>query len=229
MELGGHAPVIIARDADIDRAARLSAEWKFRNAGQVCVAPTRFLVEAPVYDEFVTLLAGHADRIRVGRGIDAETQMGPLATRNQLDMVMSLIEDAVAKGARLAAGGARLGNIGYFHQPTVLADMTAEMRAMNEEPFGPVALVAPVNSIDDALAEANRLPVGLASYAFSENSAVLRRISGGIKAGMLGVNHFALAIPETPFGGVRDSGFGSEGGAEGLDAFLTPFLISAAL
>lgn len=229
MELGGHAPVIIARDADIDRAARQSAEWKFRNAGQVCVAPTRFLVEAPVYDAFVTRLAGHADQIRVGRGLDPQTQMGPLATRNQLDTVMALVEDALAKGARLAAGGARLGNIGYFHQPTVLADMTAAMRAMNEEPFGPVALVAPVDSIDDALAEANRLPVGLASYAFTENSAVLRKISGGIKAGMLGVNHFALALPETPFGGVRDSGFGSEGGAEGLDAFLTPFLVSAAI
>lgn len=227
MELGGHAPVIIARDADLSRVVPLAAEWKFRNAGQVCVSPTRFLVEEPLYENFVADLAAAANRIVVGPGTAEGSAMGPLATRNQFNSVMSLVEDARLSGANVAAGGDRIGNLGYFHQPTVLADMTPGMRAMNDEPFGPVALVMPVDSIDDALAEANRLSVGLASYAFTDSRKTAEKITGGIKAGMLGLNHFALAIPEAPFGGVKDSGFGSEGGIEGLDAYTTPFLVSA--
>ena len=228
MELGGHAPVIVARDADPAKVAALAAEWKFRNAGQVCVSPTRFLVERPVYESFVSGFATAAARIKVAAGLAEGTEMGPLATRNQFNHVMALVDDARKKGARVAAGGERIGNRGFFHQPTVLADMTCAMRAMNDEPFGPLALVMPVDSIDDALAEANRLPVGLASYAFTDSRKTAEKITGGIEAGMLGLNHFALAIPETPFGGVKYSGFGSEGGIEGLDAFMTPFLVSAA-
>lgn len=227
MELGGHAPVIIARDADVAQAARLAADAKFRNAGQVCVSPTRFLVEAPVYQEFVDGLSKAAGNIIVGPGLSPDSQMGPLTTRTQLDHIARLVEDGLSRGARVTAGGERIGNAGHYHQPTVLADVTTEMLAMNEEPFGPLALVMPVDSIDAALSEANRLPVGLASYAFTDSRKTARDIAHGIKAGMLGLNHFALAIPETPFGGVRDSGFGSEGGIEGLDAYLTPFLISA--
>lgn len=227
MELGGHAPVIVARDADIERAAQLAAEWKFRNAGQVCVSPTRFLVEAPVHDAFVAGFAKAAGRIVVGSGLDAGTAMGPLATRTQLDTVVRLVEDARDRGAEVAAGGERIGNRGFFHQPTVLSGMTPGMEAMNQEPFGPLALVMRVDSIEAALAEANRLPVGLASYAFTDSRRTAAQIAGGIKAGMLALNHFALAMPETPFGGVKDSGFGSEGGSEGLDAFMMPFLISA--
>ena len=154
--------------------------------------------------------------------------MGPLATRNQFSHITALVDDARQGGATVAAGGERIGNRGFFHQPTVLAEMTPKMRAMNDEPFGPLALVMAVDSIDEALAEANRLPVGLASYAFTDSRRVAEKISNEIEAGMLGLNHFALAIPETPFGGVKDSGFGSEGGIEGLDAFMTPFLVSAA-
>lgn len=229
MELGGHAPVIVARDADLARLVPLAAQWKFRNAGQVCVNPTRFLVEAPLYDDFVEDLAAEARKITVGPGTDPATGMGPLATRNQLETTVALVEDAVAQGAQVAAGGSRIGNRGYFHEPTVLADMTPAMRAMNDEPFGPLALVMKVDSVEAALEEANRLPVGLASYAFTDSRRTAELITSRIEAGMLGLNHFALALPETPFGGVKDSGFGSEGGSEGLDAYLQPFLVSAAV
>lgn len=228
MELGGHAPVIVARDADPSKVAALAAEWKFRNAGQVCVSPTRFIVERPVYESFVEGFAAAASHVRVGPGLEEGTAMGPLATRNQFNHITALVDDARQGGATVAAGGERIGNRGFFHQPTVLAEMTPKMRAMNDEPFGPLALVMAVDSIDEALAEANRLPVGLASYAFTDSRRVAEKISNEIEAGMLGLNHFALAIPETPFGGVKDSGFGSEGGIEGLDAFMTPFLVSAA-
>ncbi|RRD21514.1 NAD-dependent succinate-semialdehyde dehydrogenase [Brucellaceae bacterium VT-16-1752] len=228
MELGGHAPVIIARDADLSHVVPLAADWKYRNAGQVCVSPTRFLVEKPLYENFVADLAAAASTIKVGPGSARDTSMGPLATRNQLNSIIELVADARSRGAKVVTGGERIGNRGFFHQPTVLADMKPAMRAMNDEPFGPLALVMPVNSIEEALAEANRLPVGLASYAFTDSRKTAEKIANGIKAGMLGLNHFALAIPEAPFGGVRDSGFGSEGGVEGLEAYLFPFLISAA-
>lgn len=227
MELGGHNPVIIARDADLDAAIALSAQFKYRNAGQVCVSPTRFLVEAPLYADFVDGLAEAVGRIRVGNGLQADTQMGPLATRNQIDKIDTLVRDAASSGARVAAGGERIGNQGFFYAPTVLADMRPDMAAMNDEPFGPVALVMPVPDLDAALAEANRLPYGLASYAFTRSAETQHRIAATIRAGMLGINHFALSMPETPFGGVMDSGFGSEGGTEGMDAYLTPLLVSA--
>lgn len=227
MELGGHAPVIVARDADLETLIPLAAEWKFRNAGQVCVSPTRFLVEAPLYEPFVEGLAEAARRIQVGPGTQEGVQMGPLATRAQLANTADLVADARAQGARVLAGGERIGNRGWLHQPTVLADMTPAMKAMNKEPFGPLALVSRVESLDEALEEANRLPVGLAAYAFTDSRRSAERIAARIESGMLGLNHFALALPETPFGGVKDSGFGSEGGQEGLEAFLTPFLVTA--
>lgn len=227
MELGGHNPVIIARDADLDAAIALAAQWKFRNAGQVCISPTRFLVEAPLYADFVDGLAAATARLRVGNGFDANTQMGPLATRNQVDKIDDLVRDSVAAGAKVRAGGERIGNQGHFFAPTVLADMRPDMRAMNEEPFGPVALVMPVPDLDAALTEANRLNYGLASYAFTRSRETEHRIVATIRAGMLAINHFGLSMPETPFGGVMESGFGSEGGIEGMDAYLTPLLVSA--
>jgi succinate-semialdehyde dehydrogenase/glutarate-semialdehyde dehydrogenase len=227
MELGGHAPVIVARDADMAKLIPLAAQWKFRNAGQVCVSPTRFLVEDAVYDAFVDGLAEAAGKIKVGNGMDADTMMGPLCTRNQRNVISSMVADARAKGARVVAGGDAIGNVGNFHAPTVVAEANSDLLAMNDEPFGPLALVSRVGSIDEALAEANRMPVGLAAYAFSSNAHTIAKISRTVKAGMLGVNHFAMGLPETPFGGVLDSGFGSEGGIEGLEAYSTPMLISA--
>ena len=227
MELGGHAPVIIARDADLDRVVSLAAQWKFRNAGQVCNSPTRFIVEEPLHDRFVEGFAEAASKLKVGRGTDPATEVGPLTNRKQYDIVSNLVEDARSKGATVATGGMGVGNRGYFYAPTVLSGMTLDMRAMHEEPFGPLALVTSVTSIDEALEEANRLPVGLGSFAFTRSHATAARITAEMKAGLLGVNHFALALPETPFGGVLDSGFGSEGGSEGLDAYLTTMTVTA--
>lgn len=227
MELGGHAPVIVAKDADLSKLIPLAAQWKFRNAGQVCVSPTRFLVEDAVYDDFVDGLAEASGKVKVGHGLEEGTMMGPLCTRNQRNMISAMVADARAKGARVVAGGDAIGNVGNFHAPTVVADATPDLLAMNDEPFGPLALVARMGSIDEALAEANRMPVGLASFAFTTNSHTQAKITRTIKAGMLGVNHFSLGLPETPFGGVLDSGFGSEGGIEGLEAYTVPLLVSA--
>jgi len=227
MELGGHNPVIIARDVDLNTVVPLAAEFKFRNSGQVCVSPTRFLVEKPLYADFVAGVTEAASKLRVGDGMDADTQMGPLATAGQLSKIEALAADAVQRGAKIETGGSRIGNRGYFFQPTVLSGMTPEMNAMNEEPFGPLMLVMPVDDIDAALTEANRLPYGLASYAFTNSLSTERKISERINAGMLGLNHYVMAMPETPFGGVGDSGMGSEGGIEGMDAYLRPFLVTA--
>jgi succinate-semialdehyde dehydrogenase/glutarate-semialdehyde dehydrogenase len=227
MELGGHAPVIVARDADMSKLIPLAAQWKFRNAGQVCVSPTRFLVEDAVYDDFVNGLAQAASRIRVGDGMEDGTTMGPLCTRNQRNVISAMVADARAKGARVVAGGDAIGNVGNFHAPTVIADAHSGLMAMNDEPFGPLALVARIGSIDEALAEANRMPVGLAAYAFTTNAHTAAKITRSVKTGMLGINHFAMGLPETPFGGILDSGFGSEGGIEGLEAYTSPMLVSA--
>lgn len=227
MELGGHAPVIVAKDADMTKLIPLAAQWKFRNAGQVCVSPTRFLVEDAVYDDFVEGLAQAAGRVKVGHGLEEGVAMGPLCTRNQRNVISSMVADARAKGARVVAGGDAIGNVGNFHTPTVIAEAHAGLQAMNDEPFGPLALVARIGSIDEALAEANRLPIGLGSYAFTTNSHTAAKITRTLKTGMLAINHFAIALPETPFGGVLDSGFGSEGGIEGLEAYTSTMTVTA--
>jgi len=227
MELGGHNPVIVARDADLSTVVPLSTEFKFRNAGQICVSPTRFLVERPLYADFVAGVTEAAKKLKVGDGMDAATQMGPLSTAGQLSKIEALAADAVQRGAKLETGGSRIGNSGYFFEPTILSDMTPQMEAMNDEPFGPLMLIMPVDDIDAALAEANCLPYGLAAYAFTNSMSTERKIVAGIESGMLGINHFAMAMPETPFGGVGDSGMGSEGGIEGMDAYLRPFLVTA--
>lgn len=227
MELGGHNPVIVARDADLASLVPLATEFKFRNAGQVCVSPTRFLVERPLYADFVAGVSEAAKRLQVGDGMDPATQMGPLSTAGQLSKIEALTADALQQGAALETGGGRIGNQGFFFEPTVLSGMSAEMRAMNEEPFGPLMLVTPVDDLDAAIAEANRLPFGLAAYAFTNSMSTERRLSAEIQSGMLGINHFAMSSPETPFGGIGDSGMGSEGGIEGMEAYLQPFLVSA--
>lgn len=227
MELGGHNPVIVARDADLGSLVPLATEFKFRNAGQVCVSPTRFLVERPLYADFVAGVSEAAQRLQVGDGMDPATQMGPLSTAGQLSKIEALTADAVQQGAALETGGGRIGNQGFFFEPTVLSGMSAQMRAMNEEPFGPLMLITPVDDLDAAIAEANRLPFGLAAYAFTNSMSTERRLSAEIQSGMLGINHFAMSSPETPFGGIGDSGMGSEGGIEGMEAYLQPFLVSA--
>lgn len=226
MELGGHAPVFVLKDADLARAATTMVASKFRNAGQVCVAPTRFMVEEPVYDEFVDLFAKAAAGIRVGDGLVPETTMGPLANDRRVAAIEGLIQDAVQHGAELVTGGNRIGNGGYFFEPTVLSRMPIDARAMNEEPFGPIALMIPMRSVDEMLVEANRLPFGLAAYGFTRSAADAARIGDGVASGMMSINHAGLALPELPFGGINDSGYGTEGGADAMDAYLNTRFIT---
>lgn len=228
MELGGHAPAIVFGDADIDAAARLLSGAKFRNAGQVCIAPTRFLVQNEVYEPFVQRFVREAEALKLGNGLDPDTNMGPLANSRRIAAMEDFVTDAVRKGAKIAAGGKRHGNKGYFFEPTVLTDVPVDARAMQEEPFGPLALMLPFGTYDEALAEANRLSYGLAAYAYTRSAATATALGADIESGMVSINHHGLALPETPFGGVKDSGYGSEGGAEGLEPYLVTKFITQA-
>jgi len=228
MELGGHAPAIVFDDADLDTAARLLSAAKFRNAGQVCVAPTRFLVQESVYEDFVVKFVALAKAINVGNGVEEKSTMGPLANDRRIDAVDTLVVDAVQKGATLRTGGRRLGNKGYFYEPTVLTDVPIDARVMNEEPFGPIATIAPFDTLKAAMHEANRLPYGLASYAFTQSNKTITALSANVEAGMLTINHLGLALPEAPFGGVKDSGYGSEGGTEAIETYLNTKFVTAA-
>lgn len=220
MELGGHSPVIVLPDADVQRTAKLMAASKFRNAGQVCVSPTRFLVDEQVYDKFVDTFTTVAKAVNVGDGLSEGTTMGPLISERRLEAVSVLVQDAVQSGAELTTGGKRIGNAGYFFEPTVLSRVPKTARIMNEEPFGPVALMVPVPNLDAAIEEANRLDYGLAAYAFTRSADSAARISSGVRSGMVSINHLGLALPEVPFGGINDSGYGTEGGAEALEPYL---------
>ena len=221
MELGGHAPAIIFNDADVVSATKMLAAAKFRNAGQVCVSPTRFLVQAGAYDQFVDTFTAAAKAIKVGNGMEAGVQMGPLANPRRITAMEELIGDAVQKGADLRTGGKRIGNVGNFFEPTVMTGVTPAMRVMNEEPFGPLAVIAPFDSLDEVIDEANRLPFGLASYAFTGSAKTAASLSSRVEAGMLTINHIGLALPEVPFGGVKESGHGSEGGSEAIESYLS--------
>jgi succinate-semialdehyde dehydrogenase/glutarate-semialdehyde dehydrogenase len=228
MELGGHAPAIVFDDADIDAAARILAANKFRNSGQVCVCPTRFIVQEKVYEPFVERFVAHAKALQVGNGMQPSTTMGPLVNKRRLEAIEKLVDDATSQGAKILTGGKRIGTVGFFFEPTVLADVPLTARMMNEEPFGPLAMVSRFKTFDDAVQEANRLPYGLASYAYTRSTKTATDIGAAIEAGMVSINHHGLAIPETPFGGIKDSGYGSEGGSEGLDGYLnTKFLTQA--
>ena len=221
MELGGHAPAIVFNDADVVSATKILAAAKFRNAGQVCVSPTRFLVQAGAYDQFVDTFTTAAKAIKVGNGLEAGVQMGPLANPRRVTAMEELIGDAVQKGADLRTGGKRIGNVGNFFEPTVMTGVTPAMRVMNEEPFGPLAVIAPFDSLDEVIEEANRLPFGLASYAFTGSAKTAASLSSRVEAGMMTINHIGLALPEVPFGGVKESGHGSEGGSEAIESYLS--------
>jgi succinate-semialdehyde dehydrogenase/glutarate-semialdehyde dehydrogenase len=228
MELGGHAPVIVCDDADIGLAVKNASAAKFRNAGQVCISPTRFLVHKSVASDFAQALAEHARSLKVGDGLAEGTQMGPLANARRIDAMSAFTEDAVRKGAKLLFGGQRIGNAGNFWQPTILADVPQEARVFNDEPFGPMAAIRPFETLEEAIAEANRLPYGLAGYAFTrslKNSDLLAR---RLEVGMLWINMPAMPSAEMPFGGVKDSGYGSEGGPEALDAYLNARAVAIA-
>jgi succinate-semialdehyde dehydrogenase/glutarate-semialdehyde dehydrogenase len=222
LELGGHSPVLICDDADVERVAQMAVLAKFRNAGQICHAPTRFFVQSGVYDAFVESLARHASALRVGNGLTPGMQMGPLANARRTVAMEGLTRDAEAQGARVVCGGAppESGGDGFFWSPTILADVPPSARIMREEPFGPLAPVARFDHLDDALDRANSVDYGLASYAFTNSAKAVRRISERIEAGSLSINTFAMSPPEMPFGGVKQSGMGSEMGTEGISEHL---------
>ncbi len=206
MELGGHAPAIVFDDADVDAASRMLAGAKYRNAGQVCVSPTRMLVQEKVYEQFVEGFVAHTRKLKVGDGLESGSTMGPLANARRISAMESFIGDAAQKGATVRTGGSRIGNKGNFFEPTVLTDVPMDARVMNEEPFGPLAIISPFRGFDDVVTEANRLPFGLASYAYTRSAKTANAIATQVEAGMMTINHMGRALPEVPFGGVKDSG-----------------------
>ncbi len=226
MELGGHAPVIIASDADIGLAAKVAGGTKFLNAGQVCISPTRFLVDKKVAADFAAALAEVAKSITVGDGLDKASRMGPLANDRRVAAMKHVVADAKAKGAKVLVGGETIGDAGNFFQPTILGDVSLDADVFNNEPFGPVAAMRVVDSLEEAIAEANRLPYGLAAYAFTKSFKNVQLLTDEVETGQLFVNLPPMVPVEMPFGGVKDSGYGSEGGTEAMEAYLNTKAVS---
>ncbi|WP_186129092.1 NAD-dependent succinate-semialdehyde dehydrogenase [Burkholderia gladioli] len=226
LELGGHGPVLVFKDADVERAAVEGAANRFRGTGQVCISSTRFLIQREVYDEFVGHFVSATQALEVGDGMQPGTQVGPLANPRQIAKMEELVADAVARGAKVLVGGKRIAGDGYFFEPTVLADVPMDARVMHEEPFGPIAVLMRFDQLEDGLAEANRLPYGLSAYAFTNSARTALDVGDGLEAGMIGINQYRIVSTELPFGGLKESGIGSEGGAEGIEFYLTNKFIS---
>jgi len=228
MELGGHSPVVVFADADPEKSADTIAAYKYRNAGQVCISPTRFYVQEPVYDRFLARFTDYAKSLKLGDGLEKGVGMGPLANARRIDAMDSFVNDAKARGGKIATGGQRRGNQGYFYEPTVITDVPDDCKIMTQEPFGPLAPVVPFKTFDEVVERANSLPFGLAAYAFTGSAQTANMIGDALQSGMVGVNSINVSTPETPFGGVKESGYGSEGGLEGLQAYLNTKFISQA-
>ena len=218
LELGGHAPVIVCRDADLNRTVNMMVQHKFRNAGQACLAPTRFFVERHIYNDFVEAFGAATQALRVGPGMQADSQMGPVASERRQAAVRDLIDRSIARGARAVTGGAP--ETGSFVAPTLLADVPLDAPVLHEEPFGPVASAMPFDTLDQAIAQANANPYGLAGYLFTDSAKAILAVSERLEVGSLAINGMGVSVPEAPFGGVKDSGYGSESGIEGMEAFL---------
>lgn len=226
LELGGHAPAIVFDDVDIDATAEVLVRSKFRNAGQVCNSPTRFYIQRAAYAEFVERFADKARKLKAGNGLETDSDIGPLASAGQVERMEAFVSDAVGLGAHLLCGGQRLGNVGNFYEPTVLADIPEGARILSEEPFGPVAALIPFDDEDDMLLRANELPYGLAGYCYTTSMLRAHKVSRRLQVGMLGINTPQISLPETPFGGVKHSGIGSEGGTEGVAAYMVTKYVS---
>lgn len=226
LELGGHGPVLVFADADIEKAAVEGVANRFRGTGQVCISSTRFLIQRDAYPAFVEYFVAATNALRIGDGLHPDSQVGPLANPRQLAKMAALVADAVAKGARLLSGGEALPGHGYFFQPTVLADVPLNARVMHEEPFGPIAVLMPFDNLTDGLREANRLPYGLSAYAFTRDARTAIDVADGLEAGMIGINQYRIVATELPFGGIKESGHGCEGGIEGIEHYLTHKFIS---
>jgi succinate-semialdehyde dehydrogenase/glutarate-semialdehyde dehydrogenase len=226
MELGGHSPVVVFGDADPEKSAETIAAFKYRNAGQVCISPTRFYVQEPVYDRFVKRFTEFAQAIKVGDGLEAGITMGPLANARRLDAMEAIVNDSRARGGTIVTGGKRRGNQGYFFEPTVITDLPDDAKLMTEEPFGPIAPIVTFKTFDEVVARANSLSFGLAAYAFTSSAQTANLIGDALESGMVGVNSVMISTPETPFGGVKESGYGHEGGIEGLEVYTARKFIS---
>jgi succinate-semialdehyde dehydrogenase/glutarate-semialdehyde dehydrogenase len=228
MELGGHAPVIVFDDVDVEAVAKVAAAGKYRNAGQVCISPTRFFVHESRYGAFLKCFTEIASSLKLGDGLDPTTQMGPMANARRLEAMDMFVADAKARGATVTTGGERPANQGFFYKPTVLADVPPEAKVMHEEPFGPIAPIVPFRNFDEVVERANGVAYGLAAYAFTNDEKRATAIADALQWGMVGINSLAVSTPETPFGGIKDSGHGSEGGIEGLEAYLNVKFVSQA-
>ena len=228
MELGGHSPVVVFADADPEKAADTIAAFKYRNAGQVCISPTRFYVQEPSYKKFLARFSEYANNIKIGDGLEKGNTMGPLANPRRLDAMEAIVNDCKSRGATIVTGGKRHGNQGFFFEPTVVTEIAEDSQLMTVEPFGPIAPIVTFKDFDEVVERANSLPHGLAAYAFTGSSATANAIGDALQSGMVGVNSVAISTPETPFGGVKESGYGSEGGIEGLEAYTSRKFISQA-
>jgi succinate-semialdehyde dehydrogenase/glutarate-semialdehyde dehydrogenase len=228
MELGGHSPVVVFADADPEKTADTIAAFKFRNAGQVCISPTRFYVQEPVYDRFLKRFTEFADGIKLGDGLEPGVTMGPLANARRLDAMEAIVNDSKSRGGKVVTGGKRRANQGYFFEPTVITGLPDDSKLMTEEPFGPIAPVTTFKTFDEVVARANALKFGLAAYAFTSSAQTATAIGEALESGMVGVNSVMISTPETPFGGIKDSGYGHEGGIEGLEAYMVRKFIAQA-
>jgi succinate-semialdehyde dehydrogenase/glutarate-semialdehyde dehydrogenase len=226
MELGGHSPVVVFGDADPEKTADTIAAFKYRNAGQVCISPTRFYVQEPVYDRFLKRFTEFANGIKLGDGLEAGVTMGPMANARRLDAMEAMVNDSRARGGKIVTGGKRRGNQGYFFEPTVVTEVPDDSRVMTQEPFGPIAPVVTFKTFDEVVERANSLEYGLAAYAFTTSAHTANLLGDALESGMVGVNSVAISTPETPFGGVKESGYGHEGGIEGLEVYTVKKFIS---
>jgi succinate-semialdehyde dehydrogenase/glutarate-semialdehyde dehydrogenase len=226
MELGGHSPVVVFGDADPEKAADTIAAFKYRNAGQVCISPTRFYVQEGVYKKFLARFTEYANGITLGDGLEKGITMGPMANARRIDTMDSFVADAKSRGGNVVTGGKRRGNQGYFYEPTVVTEVPDDSKVMTQEPFGPIAPIVTFKTFDEVVERANSLEYGLAAYAFTTSNATAAAIGDQLQSGMVGVNSVMISTPETPFGGVKESGYGSEGGIEGLSAYLNTKFIS---
>lgn len=231
LELGGHAPVLVFDDFDVEKAAEICARTKFRNCGQVCISPTRFFVQEPLVEKFTAAVTRYVGGLKIGRGAETDTDVGPLTNSRRLAAIEAMVQDAVDRGASIAAGGRRPPGLqrGYFYEPTVLTGVTTEMDVMREEPFGPILPIAPFTDAEDGIAQANTTPFGLAGYVFTDRTRLAFEVSEALEVGMVGVNNMVIATAEAPFGGIKESGYGREGGAEGIDPYLVTKYVNIAL
>ena len=228
MELGGHSPVVVFGDADPEKSADTISAFKYRNAGQVCISPTRFYVQENVYDRFLKRFTDNAKALKLGDGLEKDTTMGPLANARRLDAMDSFVTDAKNRGGKIQTGGSRSGNQGFFFEPTVITDIPDDSKIMTEEPFGPVAPIVTFKTFDEVVERANSLEFGLAAYTFTSSPKTATAIGDALQSGMVGVNSVAISTPETPFGGIKDSGYGHEGGIEGLEVYMNKKFIAQA-